>query len=308
MLTLFESDPLSWNRDADRYRQLSRRVAVLGTLKLGLLGTLIGRLYYLQILQSDKYAELADKNSISLQLLAPRRGLIVDRFGIPLAINQQNFRLEVVPEQTKDLDGTIAALGKLVSLSETDMRRIEHDLKHQRRFVPITVRENLTWDQVSEVALNIPDLPGVSPEAGQTRHYPYGEAAAHILGYVAPVSEEDQTGDPVLGLPGFRIGKNGIEKIYDLDLRGSAGSTAMEVNAVGRVVREKSRQEGTPGDDITLTLDIGLQTFTHERLKDELSAAAVVLDVHTGAVYAMASHPSYDTNQFHPRHQQRAVA
>ena len=286
------------DRDADRHRLLTRRALTLGGLQLGLLGTLVGRLYYLQIVQSSRYAMLADENRISLQLLAPPRGEIMDRYGVPLAINQQNFRLQANTEQIRDLNETLAQLARIVPVSETDLKRIEREHRHQHRFVPLTIRENLSWDQVSAIELNAPDLPGVSIDVGQTRHYPYGEATAHVLGYVGLVAETELTGEPLLALPGFRIGKSGVEKTHDVDLRGTAGTSQMEVNNVGRIIRELSRQEGTPGSDVTLTLDIGLQTFAQDRLKDEQSAAAVVIDVHTGGIYALASYPSYDVNQF----------
>jgi penicillin-binding protein 2 len=160
------------------------------------------------------------------------------------------------------------------------------------------VRENLTWEEVARIEVNAPDLPGLSIDVGQTREYPDGETAAHLLGYVAAVSEAEQTGEPMLNLPGFRIGKNGVEKVHDLPLRGKAGNSQFEVNAVGRVMRELARQEGQPGQDLALTLDMGLQRLAMERLSQEAAATAVVMDVNSGDVLVMASSPSYDPNAF----------
>ncbi len=286
------------DRDTDRYRLLTRRAAVLGGLKLAGLSALVGRLYYLQVVESARYTMLAEENRISLRLVAPSRGTIVDRFGAPLAMNQQNYRVVVVSERTRNIQETLDKVSKIVPLTDSDRRRVMRELHRKRRFVPVTVRENLTWEQVATIEMNTPDLPGVSIEVGEIRHYPEAEATAHILGYVGAVSEAELNGDPVLSLPGFRIGKAGMEKYHEKALRGTAGTSQLEVNAVGRVIRELSRDEGQPGREVQLTIDIGLQKFVQQRLAQEVSAAAVVMDVHTGGIYALCSHPSYDPNQF----------
>ncbi len=285
-------------RDLDRQRLLTRRTLVLGGVQLSMLSSLVGRLYYLQVVESERYRVLADENRISLRLVAPTRGPIVDRFGVPLAVNQQNFRVVLVSERTPDIDGTLDTLSRIVLLSEADRRRILRDVQRKRPFVPVTVKENLTWDQVARIEVNTPELPGVSIEVGDIRVYPHAAATAHILGYVGAVSEAELTGDPVLSLPGFRIGKSGIEKARERDLRGAAGTSQLEVNAVGRVIRELSRAEGQPGREVTLTIDTELQTFAQHRIAEEPSASAVLIDVHTGGVYAMASNPSFDPNLF----------
>jgi penicillin-binding protein 2 len=214
-----------------------------------------------------------------------------------MAINQQNYRVLVVPEQARDVEATLEALASLVPVTEADRRRILRDVRRRRRFVPVTVRENLSWEEVARIEVNAPDLPGVSIDVGQTRYYPYGGDTAHILGYVAAVSEKELSGDPLLELPGFRIGKAGVEKAHDLALRGIGGSSQVEVNAFGRVIRELSRQEGQPGAEVTLTIDLELQRYVSQRLGDE-SASAVVLDIRNGDILALASTPSFDPNAF----------
>ena len=286
------------DRDTDRYRLLTRRAAVLGGLKLAGLSALVGRLYYLQVVESARYTMLAEENRISLRLVAPSRGTIVDRFGVPLAVNQQNYRVVVVSERTRNIQDTLDKISKIVPLTDGDRRRVMRELHRKRRFVPVTVRENLTWEQVATIEMNTPDLPGVAIEVGEIRHYPEGDATARILGYVGAVSEAELNGDPVLSLPGFRIGKAGMEKYHEKALRGTAGTSQLEVNAVGRVIRELSRDEGQPGREVQLTIDIGLQKFVQQRLAKEISASCVVMDVHTGGIYALCSHPSYDPNQF----------
>ncbi len=285
------------DREIDRIRTFNRRAALLAGGKLVLFSALVGRLYYLQVAQSERYTMLADDNRINLRLLPPPRGRIFDRLGEPLATNRLNYRVVLISEQTPSVEATLGTLGGLIRITERERRRVLRESRRKRRFVPITVRENLTWDEVSRIEVNAPDLPGVMIDVGQSRHYPVGPVAAHVTGYVAAVAENELTGDPLLELPGFRIGKSGIEKTYDLVLRGSAGNSQVEVNAYGRVIRELARDNGQPGETLALTLDLGLQRYVSARIGGQ-SAAAVVLDVHTGDVLALASAPSYDPNAF----------
>lgn len=283
------------------HRVFSRRVALLGAGQLALLSTLVGRMYYLQVVEADKYRMLSDENRINRRLLPPSRGLILDRFGLALASNFPNYRAMLVAEQTPDLEQTLEDFAKLVPMTERERVKVMRERGRNRAFMPITVKEDLTWEQVAQVELNLPDLPGISIDVDQKRYYPYGGITSHLLGYVASVSENDltQDADPLLQLPGFHIGRNGLEKQYDLPLRGKAGESQLEVNSVGRVIRELARQEGVPGADLVTTLDIGLQQFAHQRLASEMSGAAVVMDIFSGDVLAMASTPSYDPAAFY---------
>ena len=285
-------------RDNKRGKLLTRRAALIGGAKVGLVGALAARLYYLQVLRADKYTMLADENRINLRLLAPPRGLIVDRFGVPLASNRQNYRVVLVAEQAGDIDSTLDAVAELISLSDSDRRRVMREIRRKHSFVPVVVRENLSWDEMALVEVNAPELPGVSIEQGLTRDYPLGEMASHMVGYVAAVSESELTGDPLLELPDFRIGKNGAEKEHDQELRGTAGTSEVEVNAFGRVVRELSREEGTPGQEVALTIDAALQQYAAQRCIAEGSVACVVIDAPTGEVLAMVSVPGYDPAAF----------
>jgi penicillin-binding protein 2 len=283
--------------DNDRAKLFTRRAAMLAGGKTALVSALIARLYYLQVLEGDKYQMAADDNRISMRLLAPPRGLILDRNGIAMAVNQHNYQVRIIAERAPSLDYTLDALAQIITLTDYDRARVHKEAKRRRSFVPITIRENLSWEEVARIEVNAPDLPGVLIEVGQSRYYPLESLGAHILGYVAAVSETDLTGDALEELPGFRIGKAGVEKIYDLAMRGSAGQSSVEVNAVGRVINELERKEGESGTDLALTLDLRLQEFAAQRLGDE-SAAVVVMDIHTGDVLVMASTPSYDPNAF----------
>ena len=285
------------HKDSERHKQFNRRTVILAGGKLALLSALVGRMYYLQVVESKRYQTLADQNRINLRLLPPPRGRIVDRYGTPIAVNQKNYRVVLNLETTMDVEDTLRALGSIIKISEGERRRIMRDIRRKPSFVPVTVRENLNWDKLARIEVNAPDLPGVEIDEGQSRHYPFGMDTAHVLGYVAPVSEGETTGDPLLELPGFRIGKDGIEKFYDLSLRGVGGNSQVEVDALGRVIRELSRKEGQPGEEVTLTIDVKLQKLVNRRLAGE-SAAAVVIDVHAGDILALASTPGFDPNAF----------
>ena len=195
------------DRDADRRRSFTRRAALLAAGKVSLLGLLAGRMYYLQVVESDQYQILADENRINLRLLAPPRGRILDRFGTEVAQNRRNFRVLLTPEQTDDPKATLARLARLVNLPEEEVVRILREMRRQRPFMPVTVVENLTWEEFAGVNVHLPELAGVHTDVGEVRHYPFGERLAHVVGYVAAVSERELTGEPLLELPDFRIGK-----------------------------------------------------------------------------------------------------
>ncbi len=285
------------HRDAERYKSFSRRATLLFGGKLLLLSGLTGRMYQLQILQGQKYKTLADENRISLKLIAPKRGRILDRFGRPMAINRQNYRVMLVPENTEDIEVSLLQLGKIIPISAQDIVRAKRKLKRKRRFLPIMLRENLNWDDVAKIEVNSSELPGIEIDVGESRFYPAGAEAVSVLGYVSGVSEKELTGDPILELPGFRIGKAGIEKAFDLNLRGKSGTTQVEVNAFGRQIRELERREGQPGAETFLTIDMELQKFVAKLLGNE-AASAVVMDVHTGEILALVSTPGFDPNSF----------
>jgi penicillin-binding protein 2 len=284
-------------RDQQRSRLFTRRAAMLAAGKGALLVAIGARLYSLQVVEAERYALLAEDNRVNLRLIVPPRGRILDRFGVEIVRNRQDYRLFVMPEQAADLEATLATLGTLVALGEDDVIRAVREAQRTLGVVPVTVREDLSWADVAAVAVNTPELPGVTVEAGRARDYVFGSVTAHVTGYVAPVADAELTDDPLVRHPDFRIGKNGIEKQYDAILRGSAGTSQVEVNAYGRVIRELARDDGRPGDDVRLTLDAGLQAFAVSRFGAEVGSAAVI-DVATGEVRVLANVPSYDPMLF----------
>ncbi len=277
----------------------SRRAFVLGALQFAGLCVLGGRLAWLQIAQGQRYKMLSDKNRINIKLIAPLRGEIVDRFGVPLAVNIQQYRLLIIPEQVQDLNKALLDLQKTITLDDRTIKRVKKEAGDTAKFIPLLVKDDLTWGEVAKIEVNLTDFSGVSIDTGDVRIYPYEHATAHIVGYVRAVSLRDlEQGDPLLKLPGFKVGKTGVEKVYDPKLRGRAGITEVEVNVVGREIRELKRQVAPSGKRVTLSLDGELQRYTQEVLAQHRSASAVVMDAHSGAVYALASHPSFDPNSF----------
>ena len=182
-------------------------------------------------------------------------------------------------------------------LADYERARIERELHRHRSFIPTMVREFLSWEEMAAIEVSAPDLPGILVDVGTSRMYPFGEQLAHVAGYVAPPTEADVADDPALALPGIRVGRAGVEKQHDRDLRGSAGAVQLEVNALGRVIRELDRQEGVAGEDVGLTIDVALQQAVLGRLGDEC-ASCVVLDCRNGEVLAMGTNPSFDPALF----------
>jgi len=284
-------------RESERVRGIfTRRALVLGAGQFGLLGFLAHRLHTLQVEQGERYATLAEENRVSARLLAPPRGRVLDREGRVVAANQLNWRALLVAEQTTDIGATLETFGHIVPLTESERVRIERELRRRRRFVPVVVRDFLSWEEMARIELNAPDLPGISIDVGTSRQYPEGEHLAHVVGYVAPPSERDMDGDPLLELPGIRVGRAGIERHHDRLLRGRAGTVQFEVNAVGRVIRELERREGVAGDDVQISVDAELQKSIRGRI--EAGTSVVLMDARNGEVLAMASQPSFDPNVF----------
>lgn len=284
------------NRDNDKGKVLINRSLIVGIGKFLFLLIIIGRLYYLQVYQADRYKMLADENRISTRLLVPPRGIIYDRNGEMIATNRQNFQALIVAEQAPNVQATLDAFKKIMPLSEVEEERIKKDLRRNRSFVPIKIRENLSWEEVAKIQLNAPDLPGIIIDEGLSRYYPYGEKMAHVLGYVSSVSDKDVKDDPLLEVPGFKIGKAGIEKLYEKKLRGKGGNLKLEVNAYGRVMKEIEKNEGVPGENIELTIDARLQEKAYDAFGEQ-SGAAVLLDVNSGEILAFVSTPAYDPNE-----------
>lgn len=282
-------------------RRFTRRALFMGGCMTAMVAVLGARMRFLGVEQADQFRLLAEENRINIRLIPPNRGLIQDRNGKLIAGNEQNYRVTITREDAGDVEQVLNRLSHIIPMTAEDRADILKDVKRNSPFVPITVADRLDWEDFSRIAVNGPALPGVTPEVGLSRVYPRDTDFAHVVGYVGPVSEKDLEGitspDPLLRIPKFQIGKIGLEKWMEDDLRGHAGTKRIEVNHVGRVMRELDRQEGDPGSDVRLTIDADIQNFVQARLGDE-SAACVVIDVQNGDLIAIASAPSFNPNLF----------
>ncbi|MDO9460352.1 MAG: penicillin-binding protein 2 [Alphaproteobacteria bacterium] len=292
---------LPGGRENKQIKSFTRRAAILGGGQALMFGVLAARIYYLQVVESEQYKVLADENRISLRLLPPQRGRILDRYGEELATLRQNYGVILIPERTKDIGRTLEVLADLVPVTEENHRRILREIRAKRGFMPIIVAEELSWEDFARINVKSYDLAGVQPVVGETRAYPYGSLFSHLIGYVAPVSENDiaaaENSDPVLRIPGFRIGKTGIEKMQDTELRGRAGNMRVEVNAFDRVIRELTRTEAASGKDAVLSIDLELQKAAAAALVGQ-SGSIVCLDIERGEVLTLVSVPGYEPDAF----------
>jgi penicillin-binding protein 2 len=291
----------------ERQGSFLRRTFVVGGLTALGITALTVRLAQLQVVQAQEYATLATNNQFNFRLMPPPRGRILDRNGVVIAGNRPSFRVLIVRDETKDLDQTLDLLGRLLPDTVDRRRAIIRDVNAAPRFSPVPVKSDLTWEEFARVNIYAPELPGVMADMNEARFYPFGGSFAHVIGYVAKVSDRDikaikdkgEEPPPMLYNPGFRIGRSGIEKALDDNLRGEAGGKRVEVDARGRVVAEDvgGSRAAVPGDDVVLTLDADVQNRALEVFGDE-SGACVVMDVRNGDILCMTSAPSFDPNLF----------
>lgn len=277
----------------------TRRAIVMAAAQ-GAVGVMLSaRMGYLSIFEQEHYKLLAESNRVSLQLIPPRRGWIVDRAGKPLALNRPDFQLQLIPELTHDIPGTIDQLAKLLDLPAEELDRIREEASEKAGFQPILVAHDLDWNQFAAINVRLTDFPGVQPVRGYARVYPDGPAVAHLLGYVGAARAEQyrETKDPLLIFPGFKIGKDGLEKTLDKMLIGKAGAARVEVNARGKPIRNLNTVPATAGETVRLTVDGGLQAYAARRMGDH-SGSVVILDCASGDILAMTSMPAYDPNSF----------
>lgn len=284
-------------RDNKDRAAFTRRALLIGTAQFGIFGAIAGRLYNLQVAKHGKYALMAEQNSISERLEAPLRGLITDRFGTVLAGNQQHWRALFMQALAPDPQAVLDNFYRLVPLPDDEKARIAAELAHRPGYIPVLLKDYLDWPDMAALEVNTPDLPGVVVEVGASRSYPFGPALAHAVGYVARPNGREAAADPVLSLPGMRIGRTGAEAAQDAVLRGVPGFVQMETNVHGQVVRQVAHDPGTPGQTVALALDAGLQTVAVQGLGNQ-TGAVVMLDANTGEILALASSPSFDPSLF----------
>ncbi|MFV2003803.1 MAG: penicillin-binding protein 2 [Gammaproteobacteria bacterium] len=274
------------------------RAIVAAIICLLLLGGLLFRLAWLQIIDYDRFADLSEHNRIRLMELPPTRGLIYDRNGVILAENKPTFHLEITPEQVDDMEATLKGLGEIVTLSEPEIERFKEQLRVRRSFQQISLRTRLSEEEVARLVVNRHRFPGMDINARLSRYYPQGALAAHTVGYVGRISARELA---VIDVGNYRgtthIGKTGLEKYYEVELHGQVGRQKVEVNAQGRVIRVIDRVAPVSGNDLVLNLDIELQRIADDGL-GEFAGAVIAIEPHTGGVVAFVSKPEFDPNLF----------
>ena len=278
----------------------SRRMMLLGGAQAAVGGVLIGRMGWLAIAQNEKYQLLSKSNRVQLIPVPPRRGWIIDRNGKPLAINKASFRVDLIPQQIVNGPKVVAELQKLMNLPPDEVDRISRELSQSRGFQPVSVADNVPYEQYAAITVRLPDLPGVAASRGFTRFYPGGSTVGQLVGYVGAASAaeyEKENKNPLLLIPGVKIGKEGLEQALESTLRGEPGGQRVEVTARGKLVKELDPKPDRSGGTVQLTIDADLHQYAARRIGDQ-SAAVVVIDVANGDILAMPSMPSFDPNNF----------
>ena len=283
---------------------ISRRSLLLTISKTGVFAIIIGRLTYLQLYEHSKYKSLSDDNRITHRLLEPSRGIIYDINGKPIALNIESYHASIILEEVLDINKALKSLNNILPEKKINLDKIIKKINKSKRFVPVQVIDDLNWNQFARLNSNIYRLEGVIPSVGYKRYYPYKKSLAHLVGYVADISEDESFSNPFYKLNHAKSGKVGIEKSFDKYLRGKLGSKGVEINAYGREIRELTRIEGEIGKNIQLTIDSELQDFCFNQLKN-ISGSITIIDIETGGYAALATSPAFDPNKFYSGFKQK---
>jgi penicillin-binding protein 2 len=280
-------------------QSFDRRSFVVGAVQGGVGLLLAARMGYIAVAENEKYKMEAESNRVNLTLIPPRRGWILDRNGSPLASNRADFRVDIIPDRLQDPDREVTELAGLLKFTPVELQDLRDKIAKAAGFQPVPVADGLGYETFAAVSVRLPELPGVVPQRGYSRYYPTGPAVGHLIGYVGAASKEEYEKEPIplLVTPGFKMGKDGLEKQFEQTLRGQPGARRVEVTATGRIVRDLDTREDVQGRPIQLTIDGPLQDYAARRIGLE-SGSVVVIDCLTGDLLCMASMPSFDPNSF----------
>ena len=285
---------------ATKLNSLNRRMFILATAKIIILGGIVSRLFFLQVKENKKYLTLSDKNRIREWKLPPIRGEFQDYFGNTIAGNFEAYQLHIIPEEVEDFRYVIYRVKELLELSDKQFKKIVKKKNEIKPWETLIVADNLSWEKFSKINNHLYDLNGVKPVISISRDYPYKENFTHVLGYVSQANENDLLTNENIKekfVPGLKVGKTGLEKSFEQKLIGSNSVERYEVNAYGRRISQLAFQKGDKGETIKLTIDTKIQELTNELLKEK-AGSICVMDIYTGAIIAMHSSPSFDPNSF----------
>ena len=277
---------------------IGKRVYISAAIVVLLIILILSRVFYLTVIQHEHYTTLSKSNRVKIKAIPPIRGLIYSRDGVVLAENKPSYSLEVIPEQTDNIEIVIAELRQLIRIEDKDIERFHETYRKHRRFERVPLRFNLTEEEVAIFSVNRHRFSGIELVAGLNRHYPYRDELVHAIGYVARIDEDDYQQLDQMNYRGTtHIGKLGIERSYESLLHGQVGYEQIEVNAQGRLIRVLERSAPTPGENLHLTIDTNLQQTALEAMAGH-KGAIVAMDPKNGDVLAFVSSPGYDPNKF----------
>ena len=285
------------NEDIEKNNLFTRRAFLIASGKFCLFSTLLGRLYYMEVVKSNDYKILSDKNHINLVMIPPARGHILDRSGKQIAINKSNYRLMLDKKENKFYKSSLVELFGLMQIEEEDATLIIQKVDKSNTRLPIQIFDNLSWNNVALVEESILNMPGIFIEIGQVRFYPYHQITSHIIGNTGILNEDEKEEYELENIGDFHLGKRSIEKYYNSKLMGGFGVKKMEVNAHGLYIREIESNPSISGEELRLSIDIDLQSFVSSRL-DARGSAAVVMNVTNGEILSLVSTPGFDPNNF----------
>ena len=291
---------ISQSDNVIKLSSINRRMFILATAKVIILGGIVSRLFFLQVKENKKYLTLSDKNRIREWKLPPVRGDFEDFFGNVIAGNFEAYQLHLIPEQVENFKYTINRIKIILELSDNQYQKIIKKKREIKPWETLIIADNLNWEKFSKINNNLYDLNGVKPIISISRNYPFKETYTHLLGYVSQANEKDIVSNEIIKekfVQGLKIGKTGLEKTFENDLIGHNSIERYEVNAYGRRISQLAFQEGDRGKTVKLTVDTEIQKLTNELLEDK-AGSICVMDIFTGHIIAMNSSPSFDPNKF----------
>ncbi|XVN43077.1 MAG: penicillin-binding protein 2 [Candidatus Rickettsia vulgarisii] len=277
---------------------ISRRSFLIGAGKAGLFSLLAGKMLYMQLFENDKYTTLSDKNRINFILIPPSRGQVYDINGNILASNQACFKLLLDKNITPNYKDELKIVASVLNLSDEKVNVVNQKVKKANKYLPVVILDNLTWQEMSLIEEQKPYLSSIFIDAGFLRFYPYSSSACHMIGYTGQINEQEKQDLKINYLAGdFNIGKSGVEKYYEDKLRGEFGYKQIEINALGKQVREIVSSPSIPGKDLHLNIDIDIQEKIQPYLNKN-GCSAIVTDVTNGNVIVLAMSPVFESNNF----------
>jgi len=284
----------------DKNKIINRRLFILGSVKVGLLGLITSRLYNLQISEKKKYEILSDKNRFREWKTPPKRGIITDFYSNIIADNKRVYQVHISLDETKDFNNSIFKLKNIIGLSDAELRKIYEKKQKIKPWDTIMISENLSWEKFSKLNLYLHEIEGAKPVLSTSRFYPYSNDLVHIIGYVGEASIDDIRKNKKIEenfVPGLKVGKIGIENSTDQILIGNYGIKRYEVNSSGKKIREISYKKETQGENLRTTIDLEVQRLA-QKLLDNLAGSICAMDIYSGEIIALASSPTYDPNKF----------